>query len=74
MLVDDDKHQVQNNEYEYQGWEQQNVQRVEATHDVSTRELASEEQERNPRSDHWYGVDHSINDAQTVPRKQVVGE
>ena len=74
VFVNNDEHQVQNDEDQHHRRKQKNVERVEASHNVVTREFATEQEEGNPRSDDGHSIDHSVNDSKTVTREQVIGE
>ena len=74
MLVDDHQHEVHGEERHEDRGQQQDVQRVEASHDLGAGELAAEQQERGPGADQRDALDHAVDDAQTVAREQVVGQ
>ena len=48
------------------------MQRVEAPNDVYPRELSSEQEEGDPRANNGNGVDHSVNNAKSIARQQVI--
>lgn len=74
VLVDDHQHQVHDDQRDHQHRQQQDVQRVEAADDVGARELSAEQEEGGPRADQGEALDHSVDDAETVTREQVVGQ
>ena len=69
VLVNDHKHQVHRDEDQNHRREQQDVQRVQATNNVAARELATKEEEGDPRTNDRYSQNHSVDDAETVTRE-----
>lgn len=56
----------------HEGGDEQNVDRVEARHQVLPRELASEEEQGKVGSDDRDGKDRSVHDRESGPGQQVV--
>ncbi len=65
---------MRHHQAEHDARQQQDVDRVEAGHEVAARELAAEEEERQVRADDRHGQDRALHEADTGAGEQVVRE